>query len=288
MSQIGIRTGTTVSHITDVVISQSYSSIFTLAIIKNVGANGLSSWVDMGEIYDTIESKCKIELLNTTTVLEDFESNLKGSASGELTKTIVLQSTAGFYPLTPLYKKCVLSGDSKADNYYELSLTSQPQPQQVNIANSAVQYEFSVIPNGTDLTLADAYESCGNYTGWTLDGLDLPYSENTKPVLNIVDKSKALNIGADNPRQIKKVNGESVKITLTLDEEKTRQLLAKLKALRGEEFTIVTPLNYNYFAHLYPTATSFKCILNDNKVSVDTSGHKNIKVSFSIQLTAVL
>ena len=280
MSTIGFRTSDGLADITTATIDSSYSSTLSLALVKNIGCGGVVSWVDMGAEYDTLKSKLNVEILNSGDNLIDFENNLKGS-----TKTItpVISDAIGFYPLTPLYSNC-----GGVANQYELSLINAPQPKSLMVTGKAVQYAFEVIPNSTTLTLASAYPSCGKYSGWTLDGLDLPYTTNVpKGRLNTVNKSAQLNSGAYNPQTYKREFGEAVKVSVHLDEEKTRQLLAKLKAVRGSQFDIVTPLNYNYFAHLYPTNTSFKCILSSNKVAVKVENHKNITVSFSIQLQAV-
>jgi len=286
MGELAFRTPIGVGSYTPIVVSNSYESTLSLALHKNIGSNGVLSWVDMGSEYDRINTKVNIELLNELDYLKEFEENLKG---GEFqTVTPVIKGATGFYPLTPLYKSCVKSGEPPVDNYYELSITNYPEPSQVNITGDAVQYSLDVIPNGSVLTLADTFSGCGKYTGWTLDGLELPFPISMpSPSLNIVDKSIQLNKGAYNAKRYRREGGETVKIDLKLDEENTRQLLSKLSTLRGSQFDIVTPLNYNYFAHLYPTNSSFKCILNSENIGIKYNGHKDITVTLSIRLVGV-
>ena len=286
MAEIAFRSPTGLSAWTPIVIDRGYSSKYRLAMHSNVGVNGFVSWADMTSEFDTIDSEIKIEMLNDSTNLIDFENNLKGGQYNTITP--VIRDCAGLYPLTPLYKSCMKSGDTPVDNYYELSIDGFPQPKQLNLDNSAVQYTLDIIANGEDIALATSYPTCGKYTGWTLDGLDLPYPINMpKPKLNIADKSAQLNKGASNPKMYKREFGEIVKLDLNLDEEHTRLFLAKIYSLRGSIFTVSTPLNYNFFAHLYPTYTTFQCILASSEIAISTTGHKNIKVSFSIQIQAV-
>jgi len=203
--------------------------------------------------------------------------------------TPVIRFADGFNPLTPLYENCTKSGDVQDSGYYELSFPPTNSPKQVNINSDAVQYEMSVFPNGDDLSLASAFDSCRSFTGWTLDGLGLPYpSSKVDPKLNTSIVSKQKNKGSSNQARYGVKYGEALKITLSLDEERTRLLLLKLKTIRGSQFDIVTPLNFNFFAHLYPTNTSFKCILYQPTIEVKTVGHKNLDVSFTIQLVEAL
>ena len=286
MSEISFRSPSGVSSTTPITVDSNYKSTYSLNMFKNTSSQGLISWVDMGLQYDTIKTKFDIEMENIADYLKDFENNLKGGQYETITP--IISDAVGFYPLTPLYKSCVISGETPIDKYYELSITNKPQTKNLMITNKAVRYAIESVPNGLDLTLADTYPTCGNFTGWTLDGLDLPYTKNVaKGRLNIADKSHQLNKGAYNAKRYKRDFGETVNITMVLDEEKTRQLLSKLSVLRGSSFNIHTPLKYNFFAHLYPTNTSFNCILSKSDIVMEFVSHKNIKVSFSIQLLEV-
>ena len=180
------------------------------------------------------------------------------------------------------------SGDTPIDNYYELAIANTPQPKQVNIGDSAVQYTIEAVANGVDLVLSSAFEECREFDGWTLAGVELPYAVSMpSPKLNIADKSSQLNVGAYNPKRYQREFGEAVKITMNIDEEKTRELLSTFQTIRGSEFTIVTPLNYNLFTHLYPTNTSFQCILDNSAISMKFAGNRDVTVSFYIKLLAV-
>jgi hypothetical protein len=290
-TELGWRSSTGVSDFIPCVVSNNYSSVFSLALHRNVDSQGIVSWVDMGAAYDTIKTKFNIELSDFDDFLA-FEGQLKnkeGAVNQSETETPVIRYGTGFYPLTPLYENCTKSGEEEDAGYYELALTRKPQPKQLNLNSDAVQYSLETVPNGLDLSLSPEIASCRKFDNWTLDGLGLPYpTQKVSPRLNSNSKSMQLNQVADNTSRYGRLYGETIKLTMNLDEERTRLFLAKMVVLRGEAFSVVTPLNFNFFAHLYPTNTSFQCILNKQDISLEFKGHKNINVSFSIQLVAVL
>ena len=60
MSQIAFRDSVGVGDFTDIVVSKNYDATFSLNMFKNIGSEGVVSWVDMGAEYDLINSKFSI------------------------------------------------------------------------------------------------------------------------------------------------------------------------------------------------------------------------------------
>ena len=57
MSQIAFRDSVGVGDSTPIVVSKNYDATFSLNMFKNIGSEGVVSWVDMGAEYDLINSK---------------------------------------------------------------------------------------------------------------------------------------------------------------------------------------------------------------------------------------
>ena len=274
----------------------NYETTYTLNMFYNIDTNGQISWVDMGAEFDTIISS--IDVILESTPLDDnqtfkaFENHLinqGGALQQNETNTLVISGAEHFFPLTPMYKSNMITGDDPVDFWYELSIGNHPQPKNYNIFTKVLTYDLDVFPNEGVLVLADAFATCDTFDSWTIDGLGLPYPDKQPSgKLNINHRASQLNTGASNHARYGVEYGEISKITVRVDEEHARLLLLKLQSLRGSTFTVVSPENYYIFAHLYDSPTGFECILSDNKIKVDIKNFRDITITFSVQLVGVL
>jgi len=293
--EIGFREGASgvVDNWIECEFDEKYTIDYELNMFKNVGSNKQISWVDMGVAFDTLKcSDAKIIIENVDDRLEIFESYLKqGSLTDPYRETVtpVIRGSEFFYPLSPLYKSNTRDGDPLTDHHYELGLMNMPQPKNYNLFTKVLSYKMAIFPNNGVLQLAGSFTSCDTFSSWTLDGLGLPFPEGQfAGELNSNSVSKQLNTGASNYSRYSLDYGEISKIGLRLDEENARLLLAKLGTVRGLPFDITAHESYYIFGHLYPSDTSFRCILSDSKIKIKTKGFRNWVITFSIQLVAVL
>ena len=292
MTEIGYRATAGIGGFIPVTVGHSYSTKLSLAMHKNIGVTGMASWVDMTAEFDTLKTSFKIEMLNSSDDLLSFENFLKMRnvyGANDESESLVIRFADGFYPLSTMYKGNYITGDTATDNQYDLAVTNKPQPTAINYSTDAVQYSFDVVPLGTELIPATPFASCQTYSGWTLDGLSLPYPESQpNGKLNSNSSAQQLNKGATLPYRYGNEYGETVDIAVEVSEETARQLLLKLSTIRGSKFTLIAPQSYRFFGNLYPSNTNFECILNDNVIEISTSNHNNITIKFSIQMQAVL
>ena len=281
----------------DVICGEPTTSLM-LNMHRAIDTNGIVSWIDMGSVYDTIKSSFPIELdLAGSRIFEQYTKN-KGSSTTTNIKNIAIYDAAGFYPLSQMYKSNLIAVDDFAPDAeiadgafeYQLSLLNMPQPDNVNMFSDAVQYTLEVAPIKGLLVASDSITPCSAYNGWTLGGVDLPYSENefNASLLNTNSLSTQLNDGTDNSFRVGRTYGEVAEISVLVDTAKAKELLLKIKSERGSQITCTFPLAYNPFAHIYEGVTDFYCILFNNDIGIKSLNHNNIEISFKLQVVGLV
>ncbi|MEA1998010.1 MAG: hypothetical protein U9N61_01610 [Euryarchaeota archaeon] len=294
MTEIGWRSSAGVGDWVPCEFRAKYKTTLTLNMLKNIDASGFISWVDMGAVHDTIKASIEAVIENDSSNynLTTFEHHLKNMSVAGVnreTHTPVIRFAESFNPFSFLYKSCTKSGDPLEDNRYEIAITNLPQPKEYNFFSKVLSYKMGIIPNGEILTPADPFPLCYSYSSWYLDGLGMPYPEKQfDGDINSRDKSKQLNAGSYTPGRYGVEFGETTKISVNVNEENARQILLKLKSLRCLSFPITASEKHNIFAHLYPTKTQFRCILEDNEIEVSVKNFRDITITFSIQLLEVI
>lgn len=257
----------------------NYSTTLQLAMFKNVDSTGIVSWVDMGRESDQWGSTFTVELDRASA--EAYEKGLKGEFASEVTLT----GLAGFYPFSPLFD--YTGGVSVA-------LDAVPVPDEVNLYGDAVQYEIGAVPSDNiNLVLpeADAQPSCGSIPeDWEIDaGVWLPYPDDGfRAVLNVRNGATRVNGGSVSTLEPFRDVGEVSKVTVRLDEEKARQLLALFTGNRGGGMSSSFPVEFSPFAHLYEAQTNFITRLASEEVTLKYYNPRNIDVSFQIQIIEVV